>query len=487
MEQLFESKPLHRKRWITWTWLAALYLAGVCLWGHFFSWGQFPLGFHDWAHISGPRLTFLKDALVQGLPPLHISDPDPSDPYPLGGITDRFLAIPDQILSPQVILLRILPVRVFVAGNVLLLYSLGYAGLLWIKRKFSLSLVAFTILFLLFNFNGHILAHFAVGHATWGGYFLFPWFAILAFQLVEGERGWTWIAKMALLLFAIFLQGSFHQFVWGLIFLVLLAVAKRGYFLTAGGGALFGVLLSLVRILPPASMLGKFDDQFKTGYPTLADLWQALFTIYSPGSETIPLLMNRPLGYWELSLYVGLVGAIFLLYFGVWRWLDARDMHPEYHHLALPVLGLVVLSIGQIYRIIHLVPIPLLGGERVSSRFISLPFVFILIFAVIYFQDWLNQPHRSRSLLYVCVSTGIIIGINDLWQNYRIWRVVSAAANFKEQKFDQAVWTVANHPDPVYLGLVLAGVALSLVSLGVLLFFTWRSRRADQGHPAVES
>ncbi len=201
MGQLFESKPLHRKRWITWTWLAALYLAGVCLWGHFFSWGQFPLGFHDWAHISGPRLTFLKDALVQGLPPLHISDPDPSDPYPLGGITDRFLAIPDQILSPQVILLRILPIEVFVAGNVLLLYSLGYAGLLWLKRKFSLSLVAFTILFLLFNFNGHILAHFAVGHATWGGYFLFPWFAILVFQLVEGERGWTWIAKMALLLF----------------------------------------------------------------------------------------------------------------------------------------------------------------------------------------------------------------------------------------------------------------------------------------------
>ena len=487
MGQLFESKPLHRKRWITWTWLAALYLAGVCLWGHFFSWGQFPLGFHDWAHISGPRLTFLKDALVQGLPPLHISDPDPSDPYPLGGITDRFLAIPDQILSPQVILLRILPIRVFVAGNVLLLYSLGYAGLLWIKRKYSLSLVAFTILFLLFNFNGHILAHFAVGHATWGGYFLFLWFAILVFQLVEGERGWTWIAKMALLLLVIFLQGSFHQFVWGLIFLALLAVAKRGYFLTAGGGALFAVLLSLVRILPPASMLGKFDDQFKTGYPTLGDLWQALVTIYSPGSETIPLLMNRPLGYWELSLYVGLAGAIFLLYFGVWRWLMARDDHPGFQSLALPILGLVVLSIGQIYKIIHLLPIPLLGGERVSSRFISLPFVFILIFAVIHFQDWLNRQHRSKSLIYVCISTGFIITLNDLWQNYRVWRVVVAAANFKAQKFDQGVWTVANHPDPVYLGLVLAGAALSLVSLGVLLFFAWRSRRADQGHSVVGS
>ncbi len=467
--------------------MAALYLAGVCLWGHFFSWGQFPLGFHDWAHISGPRLTFLKDALVQGLPPLHISDPDPSDPYPLGGITDRFLAIPDQILSPQVILLRILPIGVFVAGNVLLLYSLGYAGLLWIKRKFSLSLVAFTIIFLLFNFNGHILAHFAVGHATWGGYFLFPWFAILVFQLVEGERGWTWITKMALLLFVIFLQGSFHQFVWALIFLVLLAVAQRGYFLTAGGGALFAVLLSLVRILPPASLLGQFNDQFKTGFPTLADLWQSLVTVYPPGAETSSLLMRRDIGYWEFSLYVGLAGAVFLLYFGVWRWLSARADHARYQSLALPILGLVVFSIGQIYTIVRLIPVPLLDGERVASRFISLSFVFILIFAVIHFQDWLDQPHHSKTLVYLIVSAGFIISLNDLWQNYRIWGVAETALAFKKVNFHPKAWVVANHPDPAYLGLILAGAALSLVSLGVLLFFTWRSRRADLGHSAVES
>jgi len=477
METLLGSHPPHRTRWISWAWLATLYLAGFVLWGYFFSWGRFPLNFHDWAHITGPRLAFLKDALVQGQLPLHISDPDPSDPYPLGGITDRFLAIPDQILSPQVILLPVLPIGVFVAGNVLLLYSLGYAGLLWLRRKFSLSLVAFTILFLLFNFNGHILAHLAVGHATWGGYFLFPWFAILVFKLVEGERGWAWIAKMALLLLAIFLQGSFHQFVWALIFLALLAVAKRGYFLTAAGGAVFGVLLSLVRILPPASMLGKFDDQFKTGYPTLVDLWQSLVTVYVPGSDTPAVLMNRPLGYWELSLYVGLAGAIFLLYFGVWRWLSDCDDHNGFQSLVLPVLGLVVLSIGQIYRIIHLMPIPLLGGERVSSRFISLPFVFIIFFAVIYFQDWLNQPHRSKTLVYLIISAGFIISLSDLWQNYRIWRVVAVAPNFKEQKFFPQAWILANHSDPDYLGLILAGAALSLVSLGVLIFFAWRSRR----------
>lgn len=464
-----------RNRWFIFGWLAALYLAGFFLWGYFLSWGKFTLTFRDWAPITGPRLAFLQDALIQGLPPLHISDPST-----LGDITDRFLSIPDQMLSPQVLLLGFLPsgsLGRFVAGNVLLLYSLGYFGLLVIRRSFSLSLLPFTLLFLLFNFNGHILAHIAVGHATWGGYFLFPWFAILVFQLLAGERGWTWIAKMALLLFVIFLQGSFHQFVWALIFLALLALAKREYFLTACGGALFAVLLSLVRLLPPVILLDQFENDFLSGYPTLADLWHSLVTIYPVDSKLSTPWMGTSLGYWEFSLYIGLAGAVFLLYFGVWRWLSARDDPAHLHSLALPILSLVVLSIGRIYGLLRLAPLPLLDAERVSSRFISLPFVFILIFAVIYFNEWLGRPHRNLRLIYLIVASALVINLNDLWQNFRIWRVEAVMNKLKRVKFDPRDWVVANHPDQAYLELVLAGIALSLVSLGVLIFFTWRSRR----------
>jgi hypothetical protein len=191
--------------------------------------------------------------------------------------------------------------------------------------------------------------------------------------------------------------------------------------------------------------------------------------------------MTIPLGSWEISLYIGLAGAVFLLYFGVWRWLTAQDVHSVYQNLALPVLGLVVLSIGRIYAILRLMPIPLLDGERVTTRIISLPFVFILIFAVIHFQDWLDRPHRKSTLVHVILGTLLIINLNDLWQNYRIWRVAEVARIINEVDFDPRVWTVANHPDPPYLGLILAGAVLSLVSLGVLLFFTWRSRhRAEE-------
>ena len=59
--------------------------------------------------------------------------------------------------------------------------------------------------------------------------------------------------------------------------------------------------------------------------------------------------MPTAIGYWEFSLYTGLAGAIFLLFFGVWRWLRRKGPEAAFHELLLPVTGLVVLSIGWVY------------------------------------------------------------------------------------------------------------------------------------------
>lgn len=46
----------------------------------------------------------------------------------------------------------------------------------------------FSILFLLFNINGHISAHLSVGHATWTGYFLFSWLLPFILELFSGDE-----------------------------------------------------------------------------------------------------------------------------------------------------------------------------------------------------------------------------------------------------------------------------------------------------------
>ena len=71
--------------------LLVIILAG---WGFFLNWGNIPFDFHDWAEVNAPRLAFLKDAITKGKLPLHM--PDSSA---LRGVTDRYMALPDMILS----------------------------------------------------------------------------------------------------------------------------------------------------------------------------------------------------------------------------------------------------------------------------------------------------------------------------------------------------------------------------------------------------
>jgi hypothetical protein len=476
-------EPERREPWLNWTWLGALYVAGILLWGLFLSWGDINFSVNDWSLISGPRLAFLRDAIRSGELPLHISDP-----ATLGGITDRFLAIPDQILSPQVFLLRYLSLGRFVFLDVAILYTIGFLGWLWLRRRFSLSLFAFTILFLLFNFNGHILAHYFIGHATWGGYFLFPWFAVLVINLVNGDRSWVWVAKISLLLLAIFLQGSFHQFVWVLLFLGFLAISNRKNFLPVFGGIVFSVLVSMARILPPMLLLGSFDNQFFAGYLSLSDIWTSLVAALDPHPSIPSPFMTQVVKVWELTFFIGLIGAVFLLYFGLYRWWSKWVRGEQgiilYKELALPVFGTFLLSFDGVYRLVRLLPIPLLEGERVASRIISLPFVFILIFAVIGLQSWLDQTNKEKTLLRLAALGLMVIECHDLWQNFKTWTPVSAAQAVILSPFNSSHWVVANHPDPAYTTAVIVGTVVSSFSIALVLFLALRFHRQSLKTPA---
>ena len=206
---LIAGRPQPVHAWLQRLWLAILFLGGLYLWGRFLNWGRGPVNFHDWAIIFGPRLAFLREAILRAELPLHLSAPAVED-----GVTLRFLSSPDQILSPQIFLLPWIDIPHFVLSQYLLMYALGFWALLHLRRRFELSILAFTILFTLFNFNGHILAHASVGHANWAGYFLIAVFVILVFDLLDGGANWRWVAKVVFLSLFIILQGSYHQFIY---------------------------------------------------------------------------------------------------------------------------------------------------------------------------------------------------------------------------------------------------------------------------------
>jgi len=458
-------------------WLAILFLIGFVLWGKFLSWNSLSLDFHDWAHINIPRLRFLQNSINSGVLPLHMAGKES-----LHGITDRFFALPDVITTPQTLLLSLFNIPTFILIDVLLHFFIGFCGLLWFRKRYQLSAFSFSILFFLFNFNGFILSHYSVGHFTWGAYFLYPLVFTFIFRFLDGEQGWRWLTGFSFVLFYMILAGGQHFFTWVLIFLGLLCIFcwKRSLWLVGTG--CFSGILSAVRLLPPALELKNFNELkdliFVGGYPSLKDVLDSM------------LMMGRDLPIkqayvqyniwfyskytWEFNFYLGIIGVIFLIIFGLYFWL--RKPEPIYKELIVPFLIMVALSIGTNFLPIKYSGIPLFGSERVLSRIISLPVVLLMLLAVQNFQIWLNQ-HRPGAWQQFALMGGLGLFVSDLYNNLRIWRLSESAIIFKPTPLDPTESLVANHTDPQYLLILTIGLVLTLATAIFLFIMSIREKR----------
>ncbi len=469
----FTARDERPARWVEWTWLAVLYLAGAVLWFLFLNQGQLLLNFQDWTLVTGPRLDFLKDALMQRALPLHVTYTFPGD-Y----ANDRYLSIPDAFLAPQAILLLFMSVRRFILVNQILMYTVGFCGLLLFRRRFALSPFAFTILFALFNFNGHILAHTTVGHFTWGGYFLFPFFVLLVIRLLDGDYSWLWVGETTALLVLMWLNGSYHQFVWSLIFLALLGITAWKTAVPVLKVGIFSFLVGLFRLLPPTLLLGVYAEaiHFMGGYPTAVSPIEALVAIPSPTDTIQSLNPSQKIGSWELTLYVGAIGAVFLAIFGLVRWLRRSEGGFGRRRLALPMLGLAAFSIGPVFQVFWALQIPMVSGERMTTRMISLPLVFLIFIAVVEFQRWLDT-HRVAPYVYAGLLMLLAINLYGQGQFFQMWRLSAAAPLFPQPGYDPLHFQVAERADPEYWQLIRNGAWGSSLGVVILGCLAWLERR----------
>jgi hypothetical protein len=453
--------------------LLGLFTLGVAHWLYFLNYGRITFDMHDWVQ-EGWRYKFLQQAVQTRQLPLHVATPFTS--------LERFIARPDTVLSPQVLLLEVLDLGPFVLANTLLLYAAGFAGLLLLRNRYRLSLAPFTALFLLFNFNGHITAHLAVGHSMYVGYFLLPFFAFLVLKLLEdGAASWAWITQLALLMFVLFLQGAFHQFLWCLMFLALLALFQPRYAAPLLKGLLFSILLGLPRILPPALEFASQGMRFIHGFPTVGDLFAGLLVLKHPVDALSDPLSTLP--WWEIDHYVGLLGFGFLIYFGLY--LTWKSKTPQQALLA-PAAVMAVLSIGHIYYLVNRLPLPLSDSERVSSRFLILPLVFLFVLAALRFESFLRQrrpPGPQVALLYLA---GLVLMAHDLLQHSRFWRFTNMYQLFPNYPVQIVAQVVQRH-DPLYFLSLGAGGAAALLALLYLLAQVRRenagARLARHSHP----
>ena len=448
-------------------WQAILYLVGILHWCLFLNWGKIPFDLHDWTQ-AGAYLSFLRQAFLTNQLPLQIG----SSLIP----TANYLAQPETLISPQAYLLRFLEPGLFTLVNFLILYSVGYIGLLLLRKRYSLAPASFSVLVVLFNFNGHITAHYAVGHIEWTGYFFLPFLILLLLKVLDNDRAdWKWVLYTSLTFFAMSLQGAFHFVLWSWIFLLAWGLfSPKKYLLPAIKVIIFSMLLCLFRFLPPAVEYVGGGKNFISGFPTVTDLFSAMIVLKYPAEALSGGF--KSLGWWEVDTYIGLIGLAFLIYFGIYlTWRKGSSTKT----LLAPIAVVTFLSIGQIYSVINHLPIPLVDSERISSRFLIVPLVVLITLGSIHLQELLVKLGR-RSMVEWIFSLGVLILlVHDLLQHSRIWRVSNMYDLFPSTPVDIQS-KVIHFPDPLYFGALAIGAAATVLTFLVLLFLSLRERRMNK-------
>lgn len=337
----------------------------------------------------------LQQAIVEGRIPYYVSKSIQE--------TRKFLANPEVPWTPDVLLLRFLGIEAFVALKVILWYAVGFAGLLLVRRRHGLALLPFTFLFLLFAFNGHIVAHLAIGHSMWTGYFLLP-FAFLSLMDVFDPGAAGAPMRLALVFFLMLLQGAVHIFAWCVLLLLLVVAFHPRLWRACLLVLAWTVALAACRLLPAAVVLfGKVEAAFISGYPSVADLLAAFVQIR-------PITYPRrgglfgTLNWWEYDLYLGYVGLVWVIGFGVLGRVKDGDAR-RFGMLRGPLAVLAVLSFGDLYALVNRLGLPLLSGERVSSRLLIVPVAFLLPMAAVRMHAALEMRRGlARPLAFVAAA-----------------------------------------------------------------------------------
>lgn len=379
----------------------------------------------------------------------------------------ELMANPEVSLTPDVLLLGLLPNNSYFLVHWLLFFTLGFIGTVLLARKYGLSSLSFVFFVVLFNFNGFIGSHISEGHIQWAGYFLFPFFFYWLSGLGNdaGNVQLQSALKIALLLGVMFLNGSFHMAIWCLMLMALTLVYRRDLWRPIGLVVLLVGLMGSARLLP-AAMYFPAKTDFVSGFPGISTLLDAFTLVYHP-RNSVQRESFGGLAWHEYSFYIGYIGFVFLLA-GSYEYVKQRlRLVPVWWFPA--VLMMFMFSMGDVYQIIPNSGIPFSTIERVASRFMVMPFCVMLLMAAVGFTH-LEQRHRHYTRLVLLVSLFPMLG--EIFQNARKWRIQSYESVVGVNQIP--VVTIVESQDQ-FLRLIV-GVSWSISLVAALVAIVWLSR-----------
>lgn len=438
-----------------------LFCFGLLFWIKFLNYGEIPNNRLDWLQVTYPRLQTLQQSISEFQLPLHIADP-----FGVKDVTDRFLVIPDLILSPDIVLLKFLSISDFILLHMLICYGLGFLGLIQLKKRFLLSFTAFIPLFMLFNFNGFIISHLAVGHLTWGAYFLLPFYFNLIWDLFNSDSiEWNWIFKFTILQFCIYLIGGYHFFVWIIFFtliLFFLCKTKRKLIITA---IILSFSINAYRILPSGLLSNKLSLNFHTSFVSSGQLIESLIRPSIPQNVVVSSSVID-VTIWEINFYIGLISflTIMLLNFSFFR----MSKNNQYTVLLIPIMTFTLISIGHFYRPFLDSGLPLFSGERVFTRFLILPLLILILISIIQYQQFISNKAGNPLWMFFYWFVNFFIA-NDLTQNAANWGLDQIIMIIPTESI-LLNYIIQNRIDPIYHFSLITGLFITLITIIFMCF-----------------
>lgn len=444
--------------------ILSLFACGAFIWVDFFNYGKLTLLAHDWVKEDA-YLTTLRSSLNTGSIPWCWSKPFYHN-------TPIFLANPEISLTPDILLLPFVTNNVFFILHLLIFYTAGFFGCLKIRKIHGIGLLPFFILWLVFNFNGYIVSHLAVGHYQWTGYFLLPFFFLLLTDMTKESRTIKSHTNapiyMGLIFGLLFLNGSFHIAIWCSAFMALTSVKIRIMRKDCLISIALGGLLGAERLLP-AALVFPGKNSFISGYPSVSVLIESFTKIHRFNFSVLDDVSNY-LGWWEYDIYIGFTASV-LFSLCILSCLKKTGSQLEFDFL-IPIFIMVCMSIGDSYSLISNLNLPFSNIERVSSRFIIMPFIFVLFYIII-FLNIMCISCRTWRLLTI-LSTPLIL--YEISMHYYLWNVKSI--ELSSQLATKPNLQIIKSNDNTYIFSTITGWTVSLITLLIIvLYFLYAKRR----------
>jgi hypothetical protein len=179
---------------------------------------------------------------------------------------------------------------------------------------------------------------------------------------------------------------------------------------------LVGGLLGAGRLLP-ATLAFPQKRFFVSGYPDFGTVLDAFTSLR--GHDFVHLGgMFGTLGWWEYDFYVGFIAFVSLVICFALA-LKRRNAVCQRPLIAAAAV-LLLLSLGDVYALVTKAPSPFAGVERVSSRFIVMPFMLFLIIATAGSDElFCSWPKGSK----VAALMGLPFAAWELALHSFYWRV----------------------------------------------------------------